>query len=94
MEGVLTNIGSYYPGQACGVPVFSEEAAHRLLAAADYLLVPSRWEPCGLVALQGLRYGAVPIVTATGGLKDIVTPQACSTATFLFSRSLSCYSAS
>ena len=70
MEGVLSDVGSYYPGQACGAALFSEEAAH---------LLPSRWEPCGLVALHGLRYGAVSIVTATGGL-DVVTPEACSAA--------------
>lgn len=77
MEGVLGSIGQHYPGQACGMPVFSGEAAHLLLAAADYLLVPSRFEPCGLVALYALRYGAVPVSAATGGLRDIVTPEAC-----------------
>ena len=76
MESVLGSIGQHYPGQACGMPVFSEEAAHLLLAAADYLLVPSRFEPCGLVALYALRYGAVPVTTATGGLRDIVNPEA------------------
>lgn len=75
MEGVLGGMGEQYPGQACGMPFFCEEVAHLLLAAADYLLVPSRFEPCGLVALCGLRYGAVPIVTPTGGLQDIVTPE-------------------
>jgi glycogen synthase len=44
------------------------------MAGADFLLVPSRFEPCGLVALAALRYGAVPLATATGGLADIVTP--------------------
>ena len=77
MEGVLSMMHTHYPGQACGLPFFSEEAAHLLLAAADYLLVPSRFEPCGLVALYGLRYGAVPIATGTGGLKDIVTTEVC-----------------
>lgn len=77
MEGALSSIGQQYPGKACGMPVFSEEAAHLLLAAADYLMVPSRFEPCGLVAQYALRYGAVPIVTATGGLRDIVSPEVC-----------------
>ena len=53
-----------------------ESIAHQLLAAADYVLVPSRFEPCGLVAQAALRYGAVPIVTAVGGLRDLVTPEA------------------
>ena len=73
MEGASASIGKQYPGKACGMPMFNEEAAHLLLAAADYLLVPSRLEPCGLVALYALRYGAVPVVTAAGGLKDIAT---------------------
>ena len=46
------------------------------MAAADYVIVPSRFEPCGLVAQAGARYGAVPIVAAVGGLKDLVTPEA------------------
>ena len=77
MEVVFGSIGQQYPGKACGMPLFNEEAAHLLLAAADYLLVPSRFEPCGLVALYALRYGAVPVVTTTGGLRDIVNPQVC-----------------
>ncbi|DBA67279.1 TPA: hypothetical protein ACH3X2_001585 [Trebouxia sp. C0005] len=75
MEFFLGQMSSMLPEQAVGLPQFSEEAAHLLLAAADYLLVPSRFEPCGLVALCALRYGAVPIATPTGGLQDIVTPK-------------------
>ena len=47
------------------------------MAAADFVLVPSRFEPCGLVAQAAVRYGAVPIVCAVGGLKDLVTPEVC-----------------
>jgi glycogen synthase len=75
MEAVLGQLGSRYPGAAVGVPDFNEPLAHLLLAGADFLLVPSRYEPCGLVALAALRYGAVPLATATGGLADIVTPE-------------------
>lgn len=53
---------------------FSEDFAHRLYAAADAMLVPSRFEPCGLTQLISLRYGTVPIVRETGGLKDTVQP--------------------
>lgn len=53
----------------------AEELAHWILAAADFCLVPSRFEPCGLVAQAGIRYGCVPIVTRVGGLKDLVTPE-------------------
>ena len=51
---------------------FDEELAHRVYAGSDMLLVPSRYEPCGLTQMYGLRYGAVPIVRATGGLDDTV----------------------
>ena len=75
MERCLRQSSQVFPGQALGLPTFSEEAAHQLLAAADYLVVPSRFEPCGLVAPHGQRYGAVPIVASVGGLKDVVTPE-------------------
>lgn len=74
MERGLVGLAQSFAGQAAGVPSFSEEMAHWLLAAADYCLVPSRFEPCGLVAQSAVRYGAVPIVAAVGGLKDLVTP--------------------
>ncbi|MGN0667115.1 MAG: glycogen synthase GlgA [Huintestinicola sp.] len=53
---------------------FSEPFAHKVYAAADAMLVPSRFEPCGLTQLISLRYGTVPIVRETGGLKDTVQP--------------------
>lgn len=53
---------------------FSNNRAHKLYAAADAMLVPSRFEPCGLTQLIALRYGTVPIVRETGGLKDTVEP--------------------
>ncbi len=51
---------------------YDEPSAHRLLAGADILLAPSRFEPCGLTHLYGMRYGAVPVVRRTGGLADTV----------------------
>jgi starch synthase len=54
------------------LPTFDAELARRIYAGTDVILVPSRYEPCGLVQMVGMRYGAVPIVRATGGLKDTV----------------------
>lgn len=51
---------------------YSEELAHMLYAAGDFVLVPSMFEPCGLTQMIGMRYGAIPIVRKTGGLADTV----------------------
>ncbi|XP_052198544.1 probable starch synthase 4, chloroplastic/amyloplastic [Diospyros lotus] len=52
--------------------MYSEELSHMLYAAADMVLVPSIYEPCGLAQMIGMRYGAIPIVRKTGGLADTV----------------------
>jgi starch synthase len=52
---------------------FDEARAHRIEAGADFFLMPSRFEPCGLNQMYSLRYGTLPIVRATGGLADTVT---------------------
>jgi starch synthase len=51
---------------------YHEPLSHRLQAGADMIIVPSRFEPCGLTQLYGLRYGTLPIVARTGGLADTV----------------------
>ncbi|MEN8154938.1 MAG: glycogen/starch synthase [Acidobacteriota bacterium] len=52
--------------------IFDEKLSHRLFAAGDIFLMPSRYEPCGLAQMYALKYGTVPIVTSTGGLNDTV----------------------
>jgi starch synthase len=51
---------------------FNEGLAHRIMAGADLLLIPSRYEPCGLTQMYALKYGTVPVVRATGGLDDTI----------------------
>lgn len=51
---------------------YDEAMAHRLQAAADILLAPARFEPCGLTQLYALKYGTLPVVRRTGGLADTV----------------------
>jgi starch synthase len=66
---------------------FSEKLSRLGYAASDYTLMPSAYEPCGLSQLMGLRYGSLPIVHATGGLRDTVSPMNASATTgngFLF----------
>ncbi|KAL6770438.1 GBSS1B [Auxenochlorella protothecoides x Auxenochlorella symbiontica] len=72
MEAALEGLELSFPGQAAGLPLFSEELAHWLMAGSDFVLIPSRFEPCGLVAPCAMRYGTVPLVAATGGLQDMV----------------------
>lgn len=70
----LQQLAQQYPLQCRFVQGFSDAMAHRLEAAGDFFLMPSLFEPCGLNQLYSLRYGTVPLVRLTGGLKDTVKP--------------------
>lgn len=61
-------------GRANGLILFDEALAHKIYAGCDFFLMPSRFEPCGLSQIIALRYGTLPIVRETGGLKDTVQP--------------------
>ena len=65
---------STHRGTFCACIQYDEARAHRIYAGADALLVPSRFEPCGLTQLNAMHYGTLPIVRETGGLKDTVEP--------------------
>ncbi|KAH7519406.1 hypothetical protein FEM48_Zijuj08G0032800 [Ziziphus jujuba var. spinosa] len=72
MEKQLEQLEKLYPTKARGVAKFNVPLAHMITAGADFILVPSRFEPCGLIQLHAMRYGTVPIVASTGGLVDTV----------------------
>ena len=72
MESAYKDLARRYPSQV-GVRIgFDERMSHRIEAGCDFFLMPSRFEPCGLNQMYGLRYGTIPIVRATGGLDDTV----------------------
>jgi starch synthase len=71
-EDVFGKLPGYYPGRAGSYIGFMPELAHRLEAGADFLIMPSVYEPCGLNQMYSLLYGTLPIVRATGGLVDTV----------------------
>ena len=73
-ENLFKHFQWKYPDRVSANIFFSEQRAHKLYAAADAMLVPSRFEPCGLTQLIAIRYGTIPIVRETGGLKDTVSP--------------------
>jgi starch synthase len=73
-EGFLAALARRYPDRL-GVRLgFNDALAHQIQAGSDCLLMPSRFEPCGLTQMYAMRYGTIPIVRATGGLKDTVAP--------------------
>ncbi len=73
-EEMFRNLENSRKGQVSANIMYSDERAHKVFAASDVMLVPSRFEPCGLTQLMSMRYGTLPIVRETGGLKDTVQP--------------------
>lgn len=63
-----------HKGTVCSSIMYDESRSHHIYAGADALLVPSRFEPCGLTQLIAMHYGTIPVVRETGGLKDTVEP--------------------
>jgi starch synthase len=73
-EDMFVNCANQHSGQVSANLCYSEELSHKIYAACDAFLMPSLFEPCGLSQLMSLRYGTIPIVRETGGLKDTVEP--------------------
>ncbi len=72
MEALLATAARDHPGRVGVRLAYDETLAHRVQAGADVILVPSRFEPCGLTQMYGLRYGTLPLVSRVGGLADTV----------------------
>jgi starch synthase len=72
LEAALRDAAARHPGQVALVAEYSEPLAHLVQAGADAILIPSRFEPCGLTQLYALRYGTVPVVARVGGLADTI----------------------
>ena len=72
IEGMFRAAVARHPGKVGIVTGYSEPLSHLLQGGADSVLVPSRFEPCGLTQFYGLRYGCVPLVSRVGGLADTV----------------------
>jgi starch synthase len=71
-EQAFRDAGDQYPGAMGRFVGYREDLAHLVQAGADAILAPSRFEPCGLTQLCAMRYGAIPVVSRTGGLSDTI----------------------
>ena len=72
LEEMATTLEDSFPERVRAILSFKGAEKYRTFAAADFALMPSRYEPCGLVQMEGMRFGTVPIVAPTGGLADTV----------------------
>jgi starch synthase len=71
-QEIFEKMKTQYPGRFDIELAFDFSSEHKIVAGADIILVPSRYEPCGLTQMHALRYGTVPVVRETGGLKDTI----------------------
>jgi len=72
LEGALLAAAARHRGRIGVITTYDEHLAHLIQGGADAILIPSRFEPCGLTQLYGLRYGTVPVAARTGGLADTI----------------------
>ena len=72
-EAYFSHIHEMYPQKVAAIIAYNKDLAHKVYSAADIFLMPSKSEPCGLSQMMACRYGSVPVVRATGGLKDSIT---------------------
>lgn len=74
IQTAIKKAANRHPGMVGLYIGFNEPLAHRIMAGVDIFLIPSRYEPCGLTQMYALKYGTIPVVRATGGLQDTITP--------------------
>jgi len=72
IEEEIKNLAAQYPKEVAAIIAYDEGLARALYAGSDFMIMPSRFEPCGLNQLYAMRYGTIPVVRAVGGLKDTV----------------------
>jgi len=72
LEKALLEVEKQYPMRISVKPAYDERAAHLVIAGADALLIPSRYEPCGLTQMYAQRYGTIPVAHGVGGLADTI----------------------
>ncbi len=76
LEAAARALAAAHPDRVRAVQRYDPMLSRRVFAGSDMLVIPSRYEPCGLTQMIGMRYGSIPIVRATGGLRDTVAPYA------------------
>lgn len=72
IEQELLYLANLYPQNVTSIIAYNESLARKIYASSDYLIMPSRFEPCGLNQMFAMRYGSIPVVTHVGGLIDTV----------------------
>ena len=72
-ERAFLELAKQYPGRCAASIGYDEGLAHQIMAGADIFLMPSRFEPCGLNQMYGMRYGTLPVARKTGGLADSIS---------------------
>jgi len=72
LENAFHAAAIHHPGRVAVLSTYDEPLSHLMQAGCDAIIIPSRFEPCGLTQLYGLRYGCIPVVARTGGLNDTV----------------------